>query len=99
MSDELYQVYHINDTVTPDEYREALVRATSPEDAVQQFGAIYPEVPEGDFVEVNLAYLCNECGWPSIKQSNVRDISGADAYTCHVCENCGHHFGGDLDHA
>jgi len=99
MSDDLYQVYHINTTVTPDEYREALVRATSPEDAVQQFGAIYPEVPEGDFVEVNLAYLCTDCGWPSIATQNVHYPNVGDAYSCHVCENCGYHFGGDLDHA
>lgn len=99
MSDDLYQVYHINRTVVPDEYREALVRAASPEDALKQFSDIYPEVPEGDLVEVNLAYLCPECGWPSIEKSAVKDFNDEYAYSCHVCLNCGHHFGGDLDDA
>jgi len=70
-------------------------------DADQAWEKFYEEHSGNGDYEVVVAEIhrCPKCDFPSGETRNITDSWGADLYSCHVCDDCGEQFGGDLNDA
>jgi hypothetical protein len=80
------------------EHGEVFLFARDADHALEKFYEMYSG--NGDYeIVMERIERCPKCEWPCSEMRTIKDVWCVELYTCHVCDNCGEQFGGDLNDA
>jgi len=80
------------------EHGEVYLFARDEAHAHEKFYEMYSG--NGDYeIVMSRIERCPKCEWPCSEMRTIKDVWCVELYTCHVCDNCGEQFGGDLNDA